>query len=401
VSWVLDHLGDIGGYAVAHALLAGIPLLVGLLLALPLGWLAARQPRIAALIVGGSGLLYTIPSLALFILMPLVLGSRILDPVNVYVAMTIYTVALLVRSVVDALGSVPSRRRSRPRRWVIGASAARWSIELPLAVPVLAAGLRVAAVSNVSIVSVASLVGYPQLGYYLTDGYQRSFPLEVGVGIVACVLLALGFDLAIRAGEWALTPWARAPPPRRCWVEVFRHRADASPGRIWARDGRSGGAREQWSGARGIPTRALEHLGYLALSLPSPRRSPSARALGRAHRPRRLGGHRRQCRPCGAQPRAALRRRDVRGAADLLQPRLRHPQRRRPRPARHPAAALRHLLPGCGRSTRRHATRHTGWGCAGREVLRRVELPCALPLLLSGCARRRCRSSRPRRSPPR
>ena len=84
------------------------------------------------------------------------------------------------------------------------------AVELPLAVPVLASGLRVAAVSNVSIVSVASLIGYPQLGYYLTDGYQRSFPLEIGVGIVACVLLALVFDLAIRGVEWLLTPWARA-----------------------------------------------------------------------------------------------------------------------------------------------------------------------------------------------
>jgi osmoprotectant transport system permease protein len=65
-------------------------------------------------------------------------------------------------------------------------------------------------VSNVSIVSVASLIGYPQLGYYLTDGYQRSFPLEIGVGIVACVLLALVFDLAIRGGPALLTPWARA-----------------------------------------------------------------------------------------------------------------------------------------------------------------------------------------------
>ena len=91
----------------SHALLAGIPLLVGLALALPLGWLARRLPRVAPLIVGGSGLLYTIPSLALFILMPLVLGSKILDAINVYVAMTIYTVALLVRSVVDAFGSVP------------------------------------------------------------------------------------------------------------------------------------------------------------------------------------------------------------------------------------------------------------------------------------------------------
>ena len=91
MTWVWEHLGDIGGYAVSHALLAGIPLLVGLLIALPLGWLARRYPPVASVIVGGSSLLYTIPSLALFILMPLVLGSRILDAINVYVAMTIYT----------------------------------------------------------------------------------------------------------------------------------------------------------------------------------------------------------------------------------------------------------------------------------------------------------------------
>ncbi len=214
MTWVWEHLGDIGGYAVSHALLAGIPLVVGLALALPLGWVARRLQRIAPLIVGGSGLLYTIPSLALFILMPLVLGSKILDAINVYVAMTIYTVALLVRSVVDALGSVPESTALAATAMGYRRLGRALAVELPLAVPVLASGLRVAAVSNVSIVSVASLIGYPQLGYYLTDGYQRSFPLEIGVGIVGCVLLALIFDLAIRAAEWLLTPWARADSKR-------------------------------------------------------------------------------------------------------------------------------------------------------------------------------------------
>ncbi len=89
MTWVSDHLGEIGSYAVAHALLAGIPLVVGLLVALPLGSVAQRDPRLAPVVVGGSGLLYTIPSLALFILMPLLLGTKILDAINVYVAMTI------------------------------------------------------------------------------------------------------------------------------------------------------------------------------------------------------------------------------------------------------------------------------------------------------------------------
>ncbi|MGB8381256.1 MAG: ABC transporter permease [Dermatophilaceae bacterium] len=210
MSWVWDHLGDIGSYAVAHALLAGIPLVVGLLVALPLGWVAQRDPRLAPLVVGGSGLLYTIPSLALFILMPLLLGTRILDALNVYVAMTIYTVALLVRTVADGLSSVPDSTRQAATAMGYRGAGRAFAVDLPLAVPVIASGLRVAAVSNVSIVSVASLIGYPQLGYYLTDGYERAFPLEIGTGIVGCLLLALLFDAVIRAGAWALTPWQRA-----------------------------------------------------------------------------------------------------------------------------------------------------------------------------------------------
>ncbi len=209
MTWILDHLPEIARYAASHAALAGLPLLVGLALALPIGWLAHRRPRWAPVIIGGSGLLYTIPSLALFVLLPLVLGTGILDAANVYVAMTVYTVALLVRTVVDALAAVPESTRLAATAMGYRRVARALAVELPLAVPVLAAGLRVAAVSNVSIVSVAALVGQPQLGYYLTDGYQRDYPLEIGVGIGACLLLALAFDLAIRVGERALTPWAR------------------------------------------------------------------------------------------------------------------------------------------------------------------------------------------------
>jgi osmoprotectant transport system permease protein len=210
MTWVADHLGDIVGYAGRHTLLAGIPLIVGLVLALPLGWLARRSSRLYGVLIAGSGLLYTIPSLALFILMPLLLGTRILDTANVYVAMTLYTLALLVRTVADGLGAVSESTRQSATAMGFTSLSRLAKVELPLAVPVISSGLRVAAVSNVSIVSVASLVGFPQLGYYLTDGYQRSFPTEIIVGIVGCVVLALIFDTVIRAGAWALTPWERA-----------------------------------------------------------------------------------------------------------------------------------------------------------------------------------------------
>ncbi|WP_374967805.1 ABC transporter permease [Terrabacter sp. BE26] len=212
MTWALDHLDDIATRAVQHAWLAGLPLLIGLVVAIPLGWLAARRPRLRAALLTTTGLLYTIPSLALFILLPPLLGTKILDPVNVVVAMSIYTVALLTRTVADGLGSVDPSTRQAAIAMGYGSFARFRAVDLPLAVPVIAAGLRVAAVSNVSIVSVASLIGISQLGYFLTDGYARSFPTEVWVGIVACLLLALVFDLVIQLVSRMLTPWTRAVP---------------------------------------------------------------------------------------------------------------------------------------------------------------------------------------------
>ena len=119
------------------------------------------MPWLYTPLVVGTGLLYTIPSLALFVLMPLFLGTRILDTVNVVVAMTIYTVALLTRTVADALAAVDESVSSSATAMGFGALRRLLTVELPLAVPVIAAGMRVAAVSNVSIVSVAALIGSP------------------------------------------------------------------------------------------------------------------------------------------------------------------------------------------------------------------------------------------------
>jgi len=210
VTWLRDHLGEVLSLTVQHIYLAGVPLILGLLIALPLGWLARRYRGLYPVLIIGTGLLYTIPSLALFIMLPVLLGTRVLDPVNVLVAMTIYTVALLVRTVADGLGAVPEAVNQsatamgykRGRRFV--------SVELPLAVPVISAGLRVAAVSNVSIVSVAALIGVQQLGSLFTDGFSRSFVDPILVGVVACVLLALLFDGVILGVTVLATPWLRA-----------------------------------------------------------------------------------------------------------------------------------------------------------------------------------------------
>lgn len=210
MDWLASNWRTVIDLALTHLYLAGVPLVLGLLLSLPLGWMAKRWKGSYPAIVTSTGLLYTIPSLALFVIMPLVLGTKILDPVNVVVAMTIYTVALLARTVADGLLSVPDHVEQAATAMGYRGVRRLFGVELPLAVPVIAAGLRVAAVSNVSIVSVASLIGVSQLGSLLVDGYRRIIWGELLTGIVACLLLALLLDGLIILLARAATPWRRA-----------------------------------------------------------------------------------------------------------------------------------------------------------------------------------------------
>jgi osmoprotectant transport system permease protein len=196
IQYAIGHRGDLAGWLAWHAWLSALPVVLGLLAALPLGWLAHRQRLAYSAVITITGLLYTIPSLALFVLLPLLLHTRILDPVNVIVALTIYSVALLVRVVADGLAGGSLQRLV--------------TVELPIAVPVIIAGLRVATVSNVSLVSVAALLGVPQLGLLFTSGFQLFDTDPIVLGIAGCLLLALAFDLVIVAAGRLLTPWRRA-----------------------------------------------------------------------------------------------------------------------------------------------------------------------------------------------
>jgi osmoprotectant transport system permease protein len=214
VSWLADNWDTVLTLAWRSLYLAGIPLVLGFVLSVPLGWAASRWSRAYPAIITTTGLLYTIPSLALFVIMPVVLGTKILDPVNVIVAMTIYTVALLARTVADGLNSVPDDIAQAATAMGYKGVRRLFGVELPLAAPVVAAGLRVAAVSNVSIVSVATLIGVSQLGDLLVDGFNRVIWGELLSGIVACVLLALAFDAVIVLGTRAVTPWLRVQGAR-------------------------------------------------------------------------------------------------------------------------------------------------------------------------------------------
>lgn len=193
-----------------HVVLSVLPVAIGLVLAVPLGWLANRSRAARAALIPAAGVLYTVPSLVLFIVLPVILGTKILDPVNVVVALAVYTVALLVRSVADALAAVPSvvvasatAMGYRPTRRFV-------SVEFPLAVPVLIAGLRVATVSNISLVSVGALIGVGGLGQLFTQGFNRNFPTEIVTGIALSMLLALLADALLLGVGRVATPWARA-----------------------------------------------------------------------------------------------------------------------------------------------------------------------------------------------
>lgn len=210
MTWFLDHIPEVLRLAWTHAYLAGIPLVVGLLLALPLGWLARRYSWLYVPFTAGFGLLYTIPSLALFVMLPLFTGYGILSPVNVVIALSLYTLALLVRTVADGLGAVPDHVQNAATAMGYTRGRRFFAIELPLAVPVIAAGLRVAAVSNVSIVSVGTIIGVQQLGLLFSDGFNRNFYDPLVVGIIGCVVLALVFDGIIIIVARVLTPWQRA-----------------------------------------------------------------------------------------------------------------------------------------------------------------------------------------------
>ncbi len=205
-----DNRSEVLSWLGYHAWLSAIPVVLGLLIALPLGWLAVRKRWLYPPVVGIAGILYTIPSIALFVIMPSILGTKILDPVNVVVALTVYTVALLVRVVADGLSAVSESVTAAATAMGYRRFQRLLKVELPLAVPVISAGLRVAAVSNVSLVAVAATIGVPELGQLFTTGFQYSYFSPILLGIVLCVGLASAFDAVIVLGTRLLTPWQRA-----------------------------------------------------------------------------------------------------------------------------------------------------------------------------------------------
>lgn len=217
MSWLWSNFDLIWSLMVAHIWLSALPIIIGFVVSLPIGWVANRYRLSRSFLLTIGGILYAIPSLPLFVAMPALIGTKILSPLNVVVALSIYALALMVRTTADALASVPVDVIQSAT--AIGFSAWRrfWSVELPLAGPVLLAGLRVVSVSTISLVSVGALIGVPNLGFLFTDGFNRSFIEEAVIGIVAMVIVALVFDGILVLLGRLLLPWSRADRASRRW----------------------------------------------------------------------------------------------------------------------------------------------------------------------------------------
>lgn len=209
MNYLLTHLDDARTLTLIHLRLSLVPVVLGLLIAVPIGALIQRttQPRRVVTVL--ASIIFTIPSLALFVVLPLVIPTRILDEANVIIALTLYTTALLVRAVPEALDAVPPEVLDsatavgyRPLTRVL-------KVELPLAIPVLVASLRVVAVTNISMVSVGSVIGIGGLGTWFTEGYQANKSGQIIAGIIAIFVLAVVIDTLILLAGKALTPWDR------------------------------------------------------------------------------------------------------------------------------------------------------------------------------------------------
>jgi osmoprotectant transport system permease protein len=204
--WVGDHLGDIGRAVREHLVLTGIAVGLGLLIALPLAILVHRWRRATTPVFAVTGVIYTIPALALFaFFVPLTGLSR----TTAEIALVGYTLLILVRNTVTGLAGVSPDVREAAAGMGFGPVGQLVRVELPLAIPAIIAGVRIATVTTIGLVTVAALIGQGGLGQFILDGLGRHFKTPLVVGAALSVALALSADLLLLGVQRMATPWSR------------------------------------------------------------------------------------------------------------------------------------------------------------------------------------------------
>ena len=205
--WVLDHLDDIWAATGEHLVLTGIALGVGLVISIGLSLLAIRYRKTYSPITWVTGILYTIPSLALFSILVPVTGLSIL---TAEIGLVSYTLLILIRNIVAGIDAVDPAIKEAALGMGYTPRRVLWHVEVPLALPVIIAGIRIASVTTIGLVTVTALIGQGGLGFFILQGLRRFFTTEIMVGAVMSVVLAVLVDLLLVATQRLLTPWTRA-----------------------------------------------------------------------------------------------------------------------------------------------------------------------------------------------
>ena len=205
--WIGGHLDEIAGATLDHLVLTLVAVGVGFLLSLAIGLVAYQRRRLYGPVAGMAGLLYTIPSLALFAILVPFTGLSI---VTAEIGLVSYTLLILIRGVVSGLDGVPRDAVEAATGMGYTGRQRLSRVELPLAVPVILAAVRLATVTTIGLVMVTALIGEGGLGQLMLRGFNRSFPTMVFVGVAASVALAVSLDLLLVGLQRLLTPWARA-----------------------------------------------------------------------------------------------------------------------------------------------------------------------------------------------
>ncbi|GAA3603032.1 ABC transporter permease [Agrococcus terreus] len=212
MQWLSQNLHIVWGLLLDHLWLSAVPIVLAFAISVPLGWLAARHRRIRTPLLTATGLLYAIPSLALFIMIPAIFGLAARSPWVAIIGLTLYGIALLARGAADAFGSVGRDTMLAADALGHSAWARFWRVELPLAGPVMLASLRVMAVSTVSLVTVGAVIGISSLGTLFTDGFQRGIDASIVTGLVLTVVVAFALDAVIVLVGRVAMPWRKAVP---------------------------------------------------------------------------------------------------------------------------------------------------------------------------------------------
>lgn len=213
--YLIDNFAEIMAITRTHLVLALVPLLLGLVIAIPFGAVIRGRGLARKITTTASSLAYTIPSLALFVIIPPLVGISAIDPLNVIIALTVYSTALLLIAVPTALDTVPADVVDAADAIGFGRLRRTLTVDMPLALPVFVSTLRVVVVTNIAMVSVGALIGVGGLGKLFTQGYQRDYPDQIVAGIIVTLALALIFDRLVFLFGKLATPWTRADTRRQ------------------------------------------------------------------------------------------------------------------------------------------------------------------------------------------